>query len=180
MKNENTPTEGQNSDKREAESALRDAACYTIFYDMSSGGSEKESFTKLAVKLPESEAVEWFEKTFGRDPHNVTCQCCGADYAVSRAEPCSGLRDPETAPRDGSRILAHVGWPYLVPAVWCDWSERWSVVTHECSLKGEMWERWWETDTEQPDDLKGWLPWPAIPQNSVFSNRAATTQSDGL
>ena len=82
MQNENMPTEVQDSDKLEAESALRGAACYTIFYDMSSGGSEKESFTKLAVKLSESEAVEWFEKTFGRDPHNVTCQCCGADYAV--------------------------------------------------------------------------------------------------
>jgi len=56
--------------------------CYTVFYDMSSGGSEKENFTKLAVRLPEREAVEWFEKTFGRDPHYVTCQCCGADYAV--------------------------------------------------------------------------------------------------
>mgnify|MGYP003526339195 CR=1 FL=1 len=56
--------------------------CYTIFYDMSSGGSEKESFSKLAVKLPEKEAREWFEKTYNRDPDNVTCECCGEDYAV--------------------------------------------------------------------------------------------------
>ena len=58
------------------------APCYTIFYDMSSGGSEKESFSKLAVRLPENEAREWFEKTYNRDPDNVTCSCCGEDYAV--------------------------------------------------------------------------------------------------
>ena len=33
MQNENTPTEGQNSDKLEAESALRDAACSPSVFD---------------------------------------------------------------------------------------------------------------------------------------------------
>ena len=86
MTTKKTKSEWENPHELNAKSALRGAACYTIFYDMSSGGSEKESFTKLAVKLPESEAVEWFEKTFGRDPHNVTCRCCGADYAVYENE----------------------------------------------------------------------------------------------
>tara|TARA_R110002153_G_C13182201_1_gene485186 strand:+ start:511 stop:726 length:216 start_codon:yes stop_codon:yes gene_type:complete len=49
---------------------------------MASGGSRKESFEKLAVRLPENEAREWFDRTYNRDPDNVTCECCGEDYAV--------------------------------------------------------------------------------------------------
>jgi hypothetical protein len=43
MQNKNTPTEGQNSAKLEAESALRDAACSPVFLkleEFTSGGSK--------------------------------------------------------------------------------------------------------------------------------------------
>lgn len=55
---------------------------WTLFFDMSSGGYKKESFSKLIVELPEAKAVEWFEQKYGHNPYDVTCSCCGSDYAV--------------------------------------------------------------------------------------------------
>lgn len=60
-------------------------SCYTIFYDMYSGGSGKESFDKLAVRLPKEKAVDWFKSKY-RDPYNITCECCGQDYEVNVSE----------------------------------------------------------------------------------------------
>jgi len=62
---------------------------YTIFYDMSSGGTEKEPFSILAVRMPISQAVWWFEQTYGHNPFYITCECCGEDYSVyEAATPC--------------------------------------------------------------------------------------------
>ena len=58
----------------------------TKFFNMSSGGSEKEEWTLISVNLPQEEAVEWFEKTFDHDPYNVTCGCCGPDYSIGEYE----------------------------------------------------------------------------------------------
>lgn len=58
----------------------------TSFFDMSSGGSEKEDWTLITVNLQESEAVEWFENEFNHSPHEVTCDCCGDDYFVNQWE----------------------------------------------------------------------------------------------
>ena len=55
---------------------------FTCFFDLSSGGSEKEDFCTLYVELPEDDAVEWFENKYGHSPFNVTCTCCGSDYSV--------------------------------------------------------------------------------------------------
>jgi len=59
---------------------------FTKFFDMSSGGREKEEYTTITVNLPEEEAVKWFEEKFGHHPYNVTCNCCGEDYSVSEAK----------------------------------------------------------------------------------------------
>jgi hypothetical protein len=55
---------------------------FTRFFDMSSGGSEKEDFCTLYVELPVDKAIEWFMKKYGHDPNNITCQCCGEDYTI--------------------------------------------------------------------------------------------------
>lgn len=55
---------------------------FTRFFDMSSGGSEKEDFCTLYVELHENDAIEWFENKYGHSPYNVTCTCCGSDYSV--------------------------------------------------------------------------------------------------
>ena len=75
-----------------------DSDGYTIFHDMSSGGYDKEEFIKLAVRLPEEKAAEWFEEKYGRSPYHVTCECCGQDYAVYKSETPEGadliIEDP--------------------------------------------------------------------------------------
>jgi hypothetical protein len=59
---------------------------WTKFFDMSSGGEEKEDFAYLFVNLPINKAVKWFEKKFGHNPNNVTCPCCGKDYSIDEIE----------------------------------------------------------------------------------------------
>lgn len=55
---------------------------WTRFFDMSSGGSEKLGTTTIWIEESEHEATDLFEQMFGRDPHNITCACCGEDYSV--------------------------------------------------------------------------------------------------
>lgn len=64
----------------------KDKIMWTVFYDMCSGGDEKEEFKILFVELPESEALNYFEERFGRHPWNVTCECCGPDYCITEHE----------------------------------------------------------------------------------------------
>ncbi len=61
---------------------------WTKFYDTSSGGREKLGACTIWIEADEDEATVLFEQMFGRDPHNVTCSCCGPDYSVCEvAEP---------------------------------------------------------------------------------------------
>jgi hypothetical protein len=105
----------KNNKKITAEKKSTLASTYTIFYDMSSGGSEKESFTKLAVRLPETEAVDWFEEKYGHSPYNVTCSCCGEDYAVYEKSDTDGadlvVENPSRCNAKGdllASLVAHV------------------------------------------------------------------------
>lgn len=59
---------------------------WTQFWDMHSGGGQKEDFAKLYIEAPEEEAMRIFEDTYGHHPYNVTCDCCGEDYSVSEYE----------------------------------------------------------------------------------------------
>lgn len=59
---------------------------WTRFYDMCSGGDQKLQAEIIWVEAGEVEASEVFERVFQRDPFNVTCECCGADYSVSECE----------------------------------------------------------------------------------------------
>lgn len=59
---------------------------WTQFYDMSSGGSEKLGACTIWIEAGEDEACSLFEAIFERDPHNVTCSCCGPDYSVYEYE----------------------------------------------------------------------------------------------
>lgn len=54
------------------------------FMDMHSGGDSKLDWEYIYLRAgSDEEAVEKFETLFGRDPHNITCECCGADYSIS-------------------------------------------------------------------------------------------------
>jgi hypothetical protein len=56
---------------------------WTLFWDMHSGGGTKVgNYAKIYVQAPYDEAVDWFTDRY-RDPHYVTCECCGPDYSVN-------------------------------------------------------------------------------------------------
>lgn len=54
------------------------------FWDMSSGGGQKLAWKHIFIQARnEDAAVNKFKRLFDRDPHNVTCSCCGPDYSIS-------------------------------------------------------------------------------------------------
>jgi len=57
-------------------------AKWTSFHDMHSGGGQKLDWARIFIEAPEDEAVRIFYSRFGRNPHRVTCTCCGEDYSV--------------------------------------------------------------------------------------------------
>lgn len=59
---------------------------FTRFFDMSSGGDEKLEWPMIVIEAGQAEAEVEFERRFNRDPHNVTCGCCGPDYSVGEHE----------------------------------------------------------------------------------------------
>jgi hypothetical protein len=63
-----------------------DKGPWTEFWDMHSGGGQKEKWAKIFIQAPEEEARVIFYNRFGHNPDRVTCTCCGPDYAV-REEP---------------------------------------------------------------------------------------------
>ena len=58
---------------------------WTKFYDMFSGGSQKEPFETIYIEAPEKEAVGIFENRFGHSPYDICCECCGENYSVSES-----------------------------------------------------------------------------------------------
>jgi hypothetical protein len=56
---------------------------WTQFSDMSSGGRSKLEWSSIFIELAEGDAIEYFKSTFNRDPNNITCECCGEDYAIT-------------------------------------------------------------------------------------------------
>lgn len=58
----------------------------TVFTDMNSGGGQKLGFAHGYVKRAETDAIAWFKERFQRDPENVTCDCCGPDYAITELD----------------------------------------------------------------------------------------------
>ena len=55
---------------------------WTQFMDMHSGGGSKLKWDYIYIEAPAGRAEEIFEEKFDRNPHNVTCDCCGSDYSV--------------------------------------------------------------------------------------------------
>jgi hypothetical protein len=59
---------------------------WTKFWDMYSGGSQKEDWAICFIEAPIEEACVVFYNRFGHSPHRVSCTCCGDDYAVTQYE----------------------------------------------------------------------------------------------
>ena len=56
---------------------------WTTFWDMHSGGEQKEKFSLCFIEAPEKEAISVFYSRFKHNPERVTCTCCGGDYSIS-------------------------------------------------------------------------------------------------
>ncbi len=56
---------------------------WTQFYDMHSGGGQKEEWNKIYIEAPKEQAKIIFYNRFGHNPEKVTCTCCGDDYSIS-------------------------------------------------------------------------------------------------
>lgn len=53
------------------------------FWDMYSGGYSKTDYSTIYVKAEtEDKAIGIFESKTGLDAYNVTCDCCGNDFAI--------------------------------------------------------------------------------------------------
>lgn len=59
---------------------------WTQFWDMHSGGGQKLKWAKIYIEAPEKEAISVFYSRFGRNPHRVTCTCCGEDYSITESD----------------------------------------------------------------------------------------------
>lgn len=59
---------------------------WTHFWDMHSGGGQKEPQSHIYIEAGEEEAKVIFEKRFGHDPERVTCSCCGGDYVIRESK----------------------------------------------------------------------------------------------
>ena len=55
---------------------------WTQFWDMHSGGGQKEEWAVIYIEAPEEEAEAIFYNRFGHNPNRVTCTCCGNDYSI--------------------------------------------------------------------------------------------------
>lgn len=59
---------------------------WTQFWDMHSGGGQKEKWARIYIEAPEEEAKVIFYNRFGHNPERVTCTCCGEDYSIDESE----------------------------------------------------------------------------------------------
>ena len=59
---------------------------WTQFMDMHSGGGQKLDWEYIYIEAPEKEAEIIFQNKFGRNPHRVTCTCCGDDYSLTESK----------------------------------------------------------------------------------------------
>jgi hypothetical protein len=71
---------------------------WTRFYDLHSGGDAKTDYATIYIQGDEAEAVATFKRHFDRNPFNVTCDCCGADFSVSTYDTLAEASEFDTDP----------------------------------------------------------------------------------
>lgn len=59
---------------------------WTEFWDMHSGGGQKEKWSLIFIEAPERDAKIIFYNRFGHNPDRVTCTCCGGDYSINESD----------------------------------------------------------------------------------------------
>lgn len=59
---------------------------WTRFWDMHSGGKQKEPWHYIFIETSQEEAQRVFYAKFGHNPNRITCTCCGEDYSIDEEE----------------------------------------------------------------------------------------------
>ena len=90
---------------------------WTQFWDMHSGGGQKEDVAMIFIEAPEDEAKLVFYNRFGHNPERVTCTCCGSDYSISESESLEQLTGfhrncKYIYMKDGKEISQEEGWTF--------------------------------------------------------------------
>lgn len=75
---------------------------WTLFWDMNSGGGQKEPYSHIYIEAPEDQAEVIFYNRFDHNPSRVTCTCCGEDYSIYGKESLEELTDFHRRGRFGS------------------------------------------------------------------------------
>ncbi len=89
---------------------------WTKFWDMHSGGRQKEQWARIYIEAPEQEARVIFYNRFGHNPERVTCTCCGSDYSTEEGESLLQLSayhrgcDYAYLDRNGNEVGQAVAW----------------------------------------------------------------------
>lgn len=74
-------------------------------------------------------------------------------------------RKPETAPKDGTAFLAHLGYPWPVVALWNGYTGQWVYASTQIGMVDGKWnDAYFENEYEPVGALKGWMPLPEIPR----------------
>lgn len=74
---------------------------------------------------------------------------------------------PETATRDGNPIIANVGYPWPVVAVWNEHDGKWVYASLQaCPMDDNTLDTYFEN--EQESTIKGWLPLPELPASKAW------------
>jgi hypothetical protein len=79
---------------------------WTRFYDMASGGRSKLDWDVINIELPKEKAIKAFENIFGRNPHSVTCTCCGPDCSITQYADREALE--RSSPTWGRSKVRHI------------------------------------------------------------------------
>jgi hypothetical protein len=105
---------------------------WTTFWDMHSGGDQKEKWGMIFIEAPEEEAKIIFYNRFGHNPERVTCTCCGEDYSISENDSLEQATAFHRGCRyayfkDGKEISMSEGWQPgkgTLPGVWAGYIEE--------------------------------------------------------
>jgi hypothetical protein len=98
------------------------------------------------------------------------------------AATCSALswKSPDSAPKDGAtQILGDFGYPWPQLAVYNLYNDQWCVVEMACSpMQDGPMDTWFETDTQNHDQLRRWMPMPKLPKRKPNKHIDGSSQNE--
>jgi len=73
------------------------------------------------------------------------------------------MKDPSTAPKDGTIFLAHFGYPQLVSCMFNPVSCKWVTATPQTGMVDGDWnDYYFESEYEHPAEMRYWIKLPAL------------------